>query len=266
MSGASFAITLDELEIIIANDRGYSLDRKKWNEKQKYAINDIVVSGVANVYFPPAVGEDKVAPDWTWLKPISEIALRTGERTVNLPDDFGNFNGGVAIKTDSTTTAPWWLKWSTDIKILEWYSTTPLSSGPPMYIADTASRIVQAPTGQLRQLMVFPLPDQDYILRVSYSINPDKLSGARPYAYGGAQYRELYISSCRAVAEERYDLIDEGPAMKQFRRMLIMAVSQDNKNRPQALGYNGNNEPVSWRGQGRHNQGLNLFYNDELIT
>lgn len=265
MSGASFAITLDELNIIVANDRGYSLNPKKWNEKQLYAINDIVVSGVANVYFPPAVGDEKVAPDWTWLKPISEIALKTGAKTLNLPDDFGNFNGGVSVKADATTSQPWWLQWRSDEKILDMYSVTPAMSGPPRFVADVASRIVQAPSGQLRQLMVFPLPDQDYILQVRYSINPDRLSGARPYAYGGAQYRELHIASALAVAERRYDLIDDGPATRHFNRMLVMAVSQDNKNRPQSLGYNGNPESPSWRGQ-RHNNGLNLYYNDELIT
>lgn len=265
MPGASFAITLDELNIIVANDRGYSLDAKKWNPKQLYAINDIVVSGVAQVYFAPPIGDDKVAPDWTWLKPISEIALKTGAKTVTLPNDFGNFNGGVAVKSDTTTTQPWWLQWRNEGVLLELYQATPLMSGPPMYVADVATRVVQAPTGQLRELMVFPLPDQDYILQVRYSINPDRLSGAKPYAYGGAQIRELYIASVLAVAERRYDLIDDGPATKHFNRMLMMAISQDNKNRPQSLGYNGNKETPGFAGN-RHNQGMNIFYNDEPIT
>lgn len=265
MSGASFAITLDELQVIVANDRGYSLNPARWNDKQKYVINDVVVSGVAQVYFPAPSGDEKVAPDWTFLKPISEIALKEGSSTILLPDDFGNFDGPVAVKSNATTIQPWWIDWTNEGILLQMFQATPMVTGPPKYAADIPSRIVQAPGGQMRSLMVFPTPDQDYILQVRYSINPDKLSGARPYCYGGAQFRELYIASCLAVAERRFDLVQEGPAFQHFKQMLLMAISQDNKNRPQKLGYNGNSEVSAWRGH-RHNNGMNFYYNDELIT
>lgn len=262
---ASFAIPVDELQIIVANDRGYSLDPVKWNEKQRYVIKQIVNSGVANVYFPPAADGDRIAPDWTFLKPISEVSLKANSKFAKMPDDFGSVDGPLAVKADVNTSAPWFIDWKNDGDILQMYSATPSQTGPPKFACEIVFKENQGPVGQRRGLMVFPTPDQDYILQLRYSINPNKLSGANPYAYGGAQYRELYIASCLAVAEHRFDGIADGPAAKRFNQMLIMAISQDNKNRPAKLGYNANHEPGPNRGL-RHNNGMTFLYNGEPIT
>jgi len=264
MSGASLAIELTELSIIVATDRGYSPDPKRWNDKQRYVITDCVTSGVAQVYSPPAIEGEQIAPDWTFLKPITEISLVTGANQIKMPDDFGSCDGPVAVKTSATTGTPWWIEWTNEWALMGMNQATPFMTGPPRYIAEVALRDINPPSGQRRALMVFPVADQDYLLQVKYSINPNRLSSAQPYAYGGPQYRELFIASCLAVAEQRFDGV-EGPAAKRFNTMLRAAVSQDNKNRPQKIGYNGNREAPSWRGY-RHPHPLICYYNDVPIT
>lgn len=264
MSGASFAITLEELRIIVASDRGYGLDPADWNERQTFVIDQVVTSAVAQVYFPPPVKGERLAPDWTFLKPITEVGLASGSQRIKMPADFGSVDGPIAVKTTATTSMPWWIEWRNENWILGLYQGAPALTGPPKFAAETVLRDHGAPVGQRRGLLIFPIADQDYVLQIKYSINPDRLSGACPYAYGGAQYRELYVASVYAVAEQQFDGV-MGTATQKFDQMLLAAISQDNKNRPQKLGYNANRETPAWRGH-RHVQPNVFYYNDDPIT
>lgn len=263
MSGASFAIELDELKIIIANDRGYSLSPDDWSDKQAYVINDVVTSGVAQVYFPPAIDGERIAPDWTFLKPITEVGLPAGQQQIRLPDDWGSVDGPIGVKSGTTTCLPWRIQWRNEMYILQLYQGSSTMQGPPKFACEIAFREIE-PTGQARGLLVYPIPDQDYILQVKYSIIPSRLSGAMPFAYGGARYRELFIASCLAISEQRFDNV-AGIMTKRFNQMLIGAVSEDNKNRPANLGYNGNSEDPAWRGFEHPAPGA-FYYNDDPIT
>ena len=264
MPGASLAIELNELSIIVANDRGYSLNPKNWNDKQKYIIDQVVASGVSQVYSPPPVDGEKIAPDWTFLKPITEVSLPSGVNRIKMPDDFGSIDGPIAIKSDANTVQPWWIMWRNENYILQLAGTSPAMIGPPKFAAECVFRDINPPSGQVRGLLFFPTPDRDYTLQVKYSITPERLSGAQPYPYGGPRYRELFIASCLAISEQRYDNV-MGVMTKKFNQMLLAAVSEDNKNRPQQLGYNANVESQAWRGFQRPAP-LAFYYNDEPLT
>lgn len=264
MSGANLAITLKELSVIVANDRGYSRDPNQWTASQTFVIDQVVTSGVAQVYSPPPVNGEKIAPDWTFLKPITQVSLPAGSQQIRMPEDFGSVDGPIAVMADATTSQPWWIEWRNEALIYQLYQATPQITGPPRFAAETVLRNIDPPAGQARGLIFFPIPDQDYILQIKYSIIPERLSGAQPYAYGGARYRELFIASCLATAEQRFDNV-MGVMTKKFNDMLLAAVSEDNKNRPQKLGYNANREGPAWRGY-QHVSPLAFFYNDEPIT
>ena len=264
MQSANIAITLEELSIIIANDRGYSVDPTKWNANQTFVINQIVTSGVAQVYSPPPVNGEKVSPDWTFLKPITQISLPCGMQTIRMPDDFGSVDGPIAVQTSTQTGTPWWIDWKNENFIYQMYQTNPQITGPPKFAAETVLRNINPPAGQARGLVFFPIPDQDYLLQVKYSIIPERLSGSQPYTYGGPRFRELFIASCLAYAEQKFDN-NRGVMTARFNEMLMAAVSEDNKNRPQKLGYNGNSEGVAWRGF-MHTNPLAFYYNGQPIT
>jgi hypothetical protein len=259
MSSASFAITYDELRVIVATQQGYSRVPTEWNDNQKYVINDVVTSGIAQVYFPPPVNGEKVAPDWTFLKPESVIYLVEGSDTLRLPDDFGSFVGPLTVLGSQSR---WLIQWINEGKIRQMQQGDPERTGFPQYACEVPLREMTEPQGQRKALIVFPTPDQDYTLQCVYSINPDRITGATPFCYGGPQYRELYIESCLAIAEQRFDDTLDGPHTAKFNMMLMGAVTADNKNRPQKLGYNGNIE------RGRRNYRLHtgqgeLLYNGQ---
>lgn len=260
---SSFAITYDELRIIIAVQQGYGRDPAGWNENQLYVINDVTTSGIAQVYFPPPINGERVAPDWTFLKPQSSIGLASGADSIRLPDDFGSFAGPITVQSSTSVSAPWEVQWTNEGKIRQLQQLEPSRTGPPLYVCEAPLRDINAPVGQRKSLMVFPTADANYTLDCVYSINPDRITGATPYCYGGPQYRELYIESCLAIAEQRFDDTLDGPHTTKFNMMLMGAVSADNKNRPQKLGYNGNRERFGrLRRHGYWNQGQ-LLYNGQ---
>lgn len=260
---SSFAITFDELQVIVAVQQGYGRDPAGWNDNQKYVIADVVTSGVAQIYFPPPIKGEKVAPDWTFLKPQSTLHLDSGANSIRLPDDFGSFCGPVTVVSSTSVSAPWLVEWVNEGKIRQLQQLESSRTGPPTLICEAPLRDINAPVGQRKSLMVFPTADAAYDLACVYSINPDRITGATPYCYGGAQYRELYIESCLWIAEQRFDDTMDGPHGIKFQMMLQGAVSADNKNRPQKLGYNGNRERGGrFQRHGYWNQGR-LLYNGQ---
>lgn len=259
---SSFAITFDELRVIIAVQQGYGRDPAGWNDNQLYVINDVTTSGIAQVYFPPPVNGEKVAPDWTFLKPQSSLTLPSGADSILLPEDFGSFAGPITVSTTPSTSAPWQVQWMNEGKIRQYQQTEPTRIGPPIYVCEMPLRDMGT-NGQSKSLIVFPTADQAYTLECVYSINPDRITGATPYCYGGPQYRELYVESCLSIAEQRFDDTMDGPHTAKFNMMLMGAVSADNKNRPQKIGYNANRERGGrFRRHGYWNQGQ-LLYNGQ---
>lgn len=264
MSSASFAISFDELQVIVATQQGYSRTPAEWNGNQKYVICDVVRSGIAQVYFPPPINGEKVAPDWTFLKPQSILDLPSGSDQITLPIDFGSFAGPITVQNNGSVSAPRMIQWTNEGKIRQMQQIEPTRTGPPLYVCECPLRVNGAPQGQSKGLLVFPTSDGDYTLECVYSINPDMITGATPYPYGGPQYRELYIESCLAIAEQRFDDTLDGPHTAKFNQMLMGAVSADNKNRPQKLGYNRNRE-TRLRNRRYHYGNGQLLYNGQIF-
>src|ERR1022692_3194860 len=168
---ANFAITFDELRTIVAVQQGYGQDMSGWNANQLYVLNDVVRSGIAQVYFPPPVNGEKVAPDWTFLKPQSTLDLPSGQDQITLPIDFGSFVGPITVLNSAS--APRLIQWTNEGKIRQMQQGFPTRTGPPLYACECPLRMNGAPQGQSKALLVYPIPDGEYTLECVYSINPD---------------------------------------------------------------------------------------------
>jgi hypothetical protein len=100
---------------------------------------------------------------------------------------------------------------------------------------------------------VWPFADEDYTVEFTYYLIPDALSGAAPYAYGGAAHAETILASCKAAAERDLDDITDGPQMRNFRERLAASVAHDRRFKPQHLGYNADrSDRRGWRDGRRH--------------
>jgi hypothetical protein len=90
------------------------------------------------------------------------------------------------------------------------------------------------------QFHVWPLADATYTLTFPMTILPAALSGALPFAYGGAQHSQTLLQSCKAAAERDIDSI--GPQdpraihQPEFARMLQISMMLDRRTKPQSVG------------------------------
>ena len=162
----------------------------------------------------------------------------SGATSCVLPDTFGSFEGTLTIVTTVSTVAqPWKITWENEGRIRERYAVTPEIIGPPMYVCPIPINGTTGTQGQRFELLVFPMADQDYMLRGTFYINPNCLSDAFPYVLGGAQHAETFLESCLAIMEERLD--DQSAVhTRSFQKRLAASISIDRRGRPQRIGYN----------------------------
>lgn len=234
---------MGETGAFLGYGRGALLGDVAWTKGQQAAIDSCVASGLRNFYYPTAV-EGKAPPSWSFLKPLLTLVFRVGQNSVKLPFDFGGIEGEITILGPNNTS--WFpIKICNEEKIREEFSRFPNMTGRPLKAAiQQASR----PTGEqssTQELFYFPTADTSYTIQCQYYVNPDYLSGAFPYAYGGPQHAETVLESCLAIAEQRLDdqaTIHTG----KFKERLVASIAMDNKNKAQNLGYNADRSDASY--------------------
>lgn len=231
--------------------RGPDFNDSVWNAAQIVDIDFCVASGLRCFYFPPPV-EGASSYEWSFLRPVATIPFPVNTSVVPLPDDFGGFEGNLTILTSGSTAQPWRIEWKNEGSIREMYSVCPTQSGPPMFAAVAPLKGTTGTAGQRFQLVMFPLADQTYTLQGTYYISPDFLSGAFPYAYGGAPHAETMLESCLAIAEQRRDDAMSVHTAK-FKERLLASMSMDRRLKPQKLGLNRDrSDELGWNRQNVH--------------
>ena len=216
---------------------GFAFEDREWTTKEAYKIRDCVESGLRQFYFPPPLGG--VPYDWSFLKPTASLAVVDGDQSINLPDDFGGFEGRITIS--SPTTRTWQpIPLFNEGIIRELYSKNPERTGPPEAAAVRPIKGTTLSEGTRSQLMIFPEADESYTLQFPYYILANCLDGTHPYAYGGMAHAETILESCLAIAEQRYDNT-VGVHSAKFMERLAASIALDRRLKPEAGGLNTDN-------------------------
>jgi hypothetical protein len=137
-------------------------------------------------------------------------------------------------------------------------------TGAPKHAA-TRYKASDGSGGQRQEILFYPTPDAAWTLSYEYEAYSGELTDAFPYPLGGMQLAELYIESCVAVAESRFD--DEiGQHTKQYEALLVDQVMRDRKRGPRVFGPMGHveREPVEFR-RGWVGSVYPITYKGELI-
>lgn len=215
--------------------RGAIFGDPAWSDSQQAILDDATASGLRRFYFPEPLEGEATSHDWSFLVPTSSVVLAEGQGAVQLPDNYGGFDGMLTLLTTSQTTQRWRIEWRNEGFIRERYSVLPQQTGPPMFACPRPVKAPDLASGQRFELFVFPLADQDYTIQFQYFINPDCLNGSYPYAFGGAQHTETILESCLAIMEER---LDDASAVHRmaFLTRLAASVAIDRRNKPQKIG------------------------------
>lgn len=229
---------LAEVGSFLGWGRGAQFGESAWSSTQQSQLESCVRSGLRQFYYPPPHDPSGSPYDWSFLHPLATLTLPQAKTTLPLPDDFGGAEGRVTVTTaDGNGTAWWPLDLVGLATIVQSQAAMPTTTGRPCQCVVEPTKGTAGLQGQRFQLRVWPTPDQEYRLQFQYYVNPDALTAALPYVYGGSQHSETVLQSCLAVAEQR---LDDARGIHQARwpERLLASIGLDRKLKPQKLGYN----------------------------
>ncbi len=264
MSESTLSLKITDLQAKLGSysgwGRGALFGETAWTSYQQAIIDDACQSGLRRFYYPEPLQGQVESHCWTFLRPTATLTLQTGNSTLNLPDDFGGFEGELTVQLSSGVI---WMpvKLYNPGEIDAKYSLFPTMTSKPCMAAIQWLKETTLVSGQRAQLYVWPKADQAYPLRFQYYILPNYLDAATaPYALGGASHIETVLESCLAIMEERLDDIPRGQGIHgmAFASRLAASISMDRRNKAQDLGPN--LDRSDWMGTG----GLWNHYNDSI--
>lgn len=227
----SFKDYQSQVGVFLGWGAGADFQDVAWSATQTREINFCVASGIRKFYYP--------APpyDWTFLKPLATIDLPIGAQTIQMPDDFGGFEGPITLLTTTTAVQWWQIELTREDLVRRAYSAQPTRTGRPVSAGLLQLKGTTQLAGQRQELIIFPIADATYQLQFKYYILGDMLTGTNPYVYGGAQHVETILESCLAVAEQRKDDA-MGVHSALYSERLAASVGIDRRNKPQMYGKN----------------------------
>jgi hypothetical protein len=261
------AVVQQKLGRFFGYGRGTVAGDVAWSTVQLADINDSIESGQRRFYWPEPEQEGGTSYDWSFLKPVGTFYLIAAQQVVPLPEDFGGFEGKITVLSGTNTAMPFRIEWRNEANIREMYAAAPTLQGPPMYASTQFLKGTGPVSANRMQLFIFPAADKSYTIQCQYYVNPDAITPANPYPYGGTPHAETFLESCLAVAEER---IDDASSvhMESFQRRLAASISMDRRLKPQKLGYNGDSSDnlAEWDRSLSHWWGSAVTYNGQTFT
>lgn len=208
-----------------------------WSEEDDHKVKFDVKSALRRFYW--------CGHPWSFLKPVKEVTLASGESVVLLADDFGGVDQGarcLVIDADGNNLYTTTFVGPEDVA----NAGVSTETGPPRKIAQRPQRQMAAGKMQRSELVVFPTADQAYTLKFPCFFTPDYLLDVtQPFAYGGIEHHETILEHCLAVAEQRRDGV-QGIHTATAERLLQKSIEIDRRKQPKTLGMNLDKSDQVW--------------------
>lgn len=228
-----------------------------WTSSQEAVVTRLVSAGQRQFYFPPPLEGQGFAHEWTFLKPVGTVTLAEGQTEVNLPDDFGGFDGPATVTTGDSTGYPA-LTLTGESRVRTRLAESPDTTGPPQMVALNARKGLQPDRSPGQSLSFWPVADADYTIGFRYTLLPEAITGAKPYSYGGMAHVETVLASCLERAEFYKDNA-RGVCWMNWQDRLSASISIDRRRRPVSLGPNADGSDAE--GGMRSNYWTTVTYN-----
>ncbi len=229
MAESSFTESLSTLRAKIAWQRGYGRDWTTLGDTEKAEIEDILVSGLRSFYWP------KNGHVWSFMRPMKQLVTVADQWQYPQEGDYADIEGDLTFQTTSTSYCK--IPVVGENQIREFRQTVTGQTGVPRYAATRP--IAKDPSKSSRfEIILWPTPDAVYTLDFKMVVNPNILTDASPFPYGGPIHSETILQACLAAAEG--DLDDNlGVHAAKFQELLASSVAFDAQfNRPNTLGDN----------------------------
>lgn len=255
MAESTLSKTYDDLRLAVARYLDFatsSADLDNMDDRQDAVIEDCVVGGISQFYYPPAGSGE--SHRWTFLRPVAQLSLTADDGEYDLPDNFESIVGSF---TFSDTSSPSWeipVIPETTVRRLRAQSDD--STGYPQYAA-IRPKSHDGTTGQRFEVVFYPVPNESMTLEYRYVVQANALTDSAGYPFGGGSHSQTIEESCLAFAEHRYDDSATTHHQERFFQLLQASISRDRRQcGPSIIGYNGDNG--SWRDGSTSYTGKNL--------
>lgn len=203
-----------------------------WDNRTAADVDRCIRRGINSVIHNP------LNHQWTWMRPEFRLTTADGQRRYLLPADFQQFIDHICFDGDNYKHPP--LEQLPAARLHQLHSEYSGTGVPSNYA--TEAKAHDGTTEQSQELVLHPTPNGTYQLVGLYQVGPIRgMTSDRPWFPGGAENRELFISSCLAQAEVIFTDGEMTTWREQFQMDLTAAVSRDHKRGARNLG------PVSGR-------------------
>lgn len=260
MAESTLSVNREQLRESVGFFLNFGTDYTAYSPERLAIVDACIDSGMRTFYDPPPLPGEKTSHVWSFKTPIGSISTADGQADYDLPDDFAGLVDGVFLSADDESWSQ--IRVTNPSRILSMrQGNSGSTSGPPQQVAVTIIA-TEGVTPTRYSLMVWPTPDQSYVLKFPYSSNPFQLSATQVYPLGGQPHAETLREACLAAAER--DVNDElGVHTATFQSRLAASVNLDrNLHGTKHYGYNGD------RGA-RRNRFMNVHFrhpSTQLVT
>ena len=254
---------------LIGRDLGFSPNRHVWTHQQTSMVLECLRAGLRRVYNPPVLPGERYPHRWSFLQPIGTLATVAGESIYQLPHGFSSLVGSITY-TDAESIATPLIRQTGEEALRHRLQNTDGLNGRPSLAAVRLSNAGSTP-GSRSELILWPVPDREYLLEYRYVVNPAMISledgpgevvgvsDGASQPEGGQAHAQTFIESCLLACDE---LMKRDPTLRteSFYRSLQASIGHDRQfSSPMTLG-----ESVD-RGMNRGNFGYRP-YRDHLVT
>ena len=193
-------------------------------------IADVLASGQRMFYYPTLnlnpnnESESREIYRWSFLEKKQEIVTEAAINNYQLPDNFTSVISDFVYEDDSGR-APLALVGENRIRNLV---SNEAKTGAPTYCA-VAKRISSFTGVPIYEILLYPIPDQEYIITGGIEIEPELLSSSNPTPICGAIHAETLIEACLLAAEQKMRPEQQPVHAAKFELLLRKSVEADRR-------------------------------------
>jgi hypothetical protein len=215
---------------------GYGTNPEIWSHAQDRQVSSFIQDGLMRFITSAPLPGDRVAWEWSFLRPVATLGTVADQDTYLLPDDFAMIQGLITFAPgDSVIYPPISIVSEEDIRNRRQRHTS--YSGQPVVAAVTPKRN-EGVGIQRYNLDLWPTPDGEYTLSYRYRINPPSLSDSTKYPPGGVSHAQTILAACLAAVDIVFS--KNGGHEARYVERLAASVHLDRRvNAPEYLGRNG---------------------------
>lgn len=235
----ALTVTKDELLSRIGRKIGYGDTTSNWNAQESRDAARVLDDAMRRCYEPVVLPGEREKHQWSFLMPIRPYTFEAGKYVYDMPSDFTMLNGVITYAPGLESLYPP-IEITAAEKVMNRLQQG-TAAGRPL-IAALRPKPPDGVDTTAYELIVWPVPDDNYEIALPYRINPYSLESDTSLPIGGQPFMQTLIDACM-MESARFDELPDFPVYEAtFVNSLRSAVSHDRRvSNPERMGYCGDN-------------------------